>query len=250
MRIRVVSYNIHKGFTWSNSKLILNEIKHIVRQSNADLVLLQEVMGLNGNHANSKNAIATQFEYLADQVWSHYAYGQNAVYEGGDHGNAILSHFPIQEWKNTNISTNRFEQRGFLYAKVEVPESTDQKSVGQIIHLVCLHLDLLERGRRKQIQNLCEFIKKSIPAHEPLIVAGDFNDWSGRVSDEFLARANMTEVFKSLNGRYELSFPAVYPFLSLDRIFVKNIKIIEGKILHEGHGLSDHVPLFAELELN
>ena len=237
MKIRVVTYNIHKGFTWTNTKLILSEIKHIVKDSNADIVLLQEVMG------KSKMDTA-QFEFLADQVWTHYAYGKNAAYESGDHGNAILSHFPIQEWKNTNISTNRFEQRGFLYAKVEVPDCA-----GKVIHLISLHLDLLESGRRKQIQNLCVFLKHSIPKDEPLIVAGDFNDWSGKISDEFQEATQMSEVFKTTSGRYQPSFPALFPLLSLDRIFVRNFKIFNCKSLHEGHGLSDHVPLFAELEL-
>ncbi len=37
----------------------------------------------------------SQFAFLADEIWPHFAYGKNAIYSAGHHGNAILSKHPI-----------------------------------------------------------------------------------------------------------------------------------------------------------
>ena len=43
--LRVCSYNIHKGFSSTNSRYLLDEIKHAVQLVNVDLLFLQEVVG-------------------------------------------------------------------------------------------------------------------------------------------------------------------------------------------------------------
>ena len=45
----------------------------------------------------------TQFEFLADSIWSHYAYGKNAIYQHGHHGNAILSELPFAISNNVDV---------------------------------------------------------------------------------------------------------------------------------------------------
>ncbi len=102
MKMRILSYNIHKGFSIGNRDFILNDIKQALRDLNADILFLQEVLG---DHNDQKCKIpnwqtAIQFEYLADSVWPHFAYGKNAIYPEGHHGNAILSKFPITDWSN------------------------------------------------------------------------------------------------------------------------------------------------------
>ena len=100
--LKVLTYNIHKGFSATNLRFILHEIKQSLRHVDADIVFLQEVHGerkiSNNRFDNWPNS--RQFEYLADQVWHHYAYGKNAIYKSGHHGNAILSKYPFLEWEN------------------------------------------------------------------------------------------------------------------------------------------------------
>jgi len=56
-------------------------------------------------------------------VWQDYAYGRNAVYDYGDHGNAILSRFPIRSSENEDVSFHRRESRGLLHCEIELPGS-------------------------------------------------------------------------------------------------------------------------------
>lgn len=247
MRFRILSYNIHKGFSPTNTDFVLAEIRNSIREVKPELVFLQEVVGLNKKHESQLEnwPQQAQFEYLADQMWTHYAYGRNAVYDHGHHGNAILSLFPIIEWSNTDISTNRFEQRGFLYCRIKIPE------IDQHINVFCLHLNLLERGRMKQIQKLRQFINEKVNPHEPLIVAGDFNDWTGKISQTLEFDVGLVEAFFEAQGDYAKTFPAFFPFLKLDRVFCRNVKIAHAQCVSGGHWsrLSDHAALIVDFEL-
>ena len=55
-------------------------------------------------------------------MWSDYAYGRNAVYPEGHHGNAVLSRFPIEHYENRDVSVGESEKRGLLYCRITPPE--------------------------------------------------------------------------------------------------------------------------------
>ena len=148
MQLRVLTYNIHKGFSSFNRGFVLDELRTALRGTHADLALLQEVIGAHDGHKRKVDSWPTlpQFEFLADTVWRHYAYARNAVYPRGHHGNVILSRFPITSYDQENISTNSMEHRGLLHCVVELPSSKAR------LHLVCLHLGLTQRGRNQQLE--------------------------------------------------------------------------------------------------
>ena len=245
MKIRILSYNIHKGFTIGNTDFILKQIRTAMREVNADVLFLQEVLG---DHQDSRCSIpdwttAIQFEYLADSVWPHFAYGKNAIYAEGHHGNAILSKFPIVDWSNQTISTNRFEQRGFLKARVQIPQLEKE------IILANTHLDLTQSGRNQQASMIIDDLKKE--AETPWVLIGDFNDWNKKVAPRIEKELNAKEAFKFLHGKYPPTFPSFMPMLSLDRVFLNKITPIHAVTLKDGHWkkLSDHLPLYVELEI-
>lgn len=244
-RLRILSYNIHKGFSLGNQKYVLDLIKKSLQQYRVDLVLLQEVVGEHEKHFNKTipTLSESQFEFLADGVWSYFAYGKNAVYDQGHHGNAILSLHPISKSHNLNLSTNRWESRGLLHAILDV--ALDKK-----IHIMSLHLDLFEHGRQLQIQKVCEYINNNTHSDDIVILGGDFNDWGKKVSREIKSETSLEEVFLQIHGSYARTFPSFMPLLSLDRIYTKNLKPIEAHCLRGPiwRKLSDHLPILTEFE--
>lgn len=245
MKLKILSYNIHKGFTIGNRDFILEQIRLALRETNADILFLQEVLG---DHQDKKRLIpdwktAIQFEYIADSIWPHFAYGKNAVYPEGHHGNAILSKFPIIEWQNHSISTNRFEQRGLLKTRVMIPE------IEKELLLCNTHLDLTQTGRDIQTDMLVKHMQDE--KNCPWILVGDFNDWNKKVSPKIEKNLDAKEVFRTLHGKYPPTFPSFLPVLSLDRIFVHNLTPIKASALKEAHwkNLSDHLPLYVEIDL-
>ena len=243
MRIKVLSYNIHKGFDWKNQIYQIENIKKLIIDSRADIVFLQEVLGEN-KKLKKNGYIDTQISYLVDDIWPHSNYGKNAIYEEGHHGNLILSKFPITLFENINISTNRFEKRGLLLCQVKISE--------QKINVGCVHLNLLHSQRIKQYQLIGDHLFKKLNDEDtPLIMAGDFNDWNQKASDYFEKDLLMKEAFKDQHGQYAKTFPSFFPKLCLDRIYIKNIKPIFATLIRTSttKHYSDHLPILCELEL-
>lgn len=244
--MRVLSYNIHKGFSTLNRNFVLKSIKEAVRLVEADLVFLQEVCGRNNDHAKNHNEwpSSSQFEFLADEVWTHFAYGRNAIYSEGHHGNAILSHYPIESWENIDISTNAFESRGMLHSVMRIPK------VDQELHCICLHLDLLESGRQQQLVQVANRIESLIPKNAPLIVAGDFNDWKGRASEMLFREVDLKEAYYERHREHARTFPSWLPMLKLDRIHFRGLTLKDVRVLRGSpwNRLSDHAAVFAEFK--
>ncbi len=241
MRLRVLSYNIHKGFRLGNRGYVLKQIREAIRSVKADVVFLQEVHG----HGLADHPDQAQFEYLADTLWQHYAYGRNAVYEEGDHGNAILSRFPVSRWENIDLSTNPFEKRGLLHAVLEVPDAPTPR-----LHALCTHLNLWGSGRQKQCEAILKFIHQTIPSDEPVLLCGDFNDWRGHLPSRLRERVGLQEVFEACHGAPARSFPSFFPVLRLDRIHARGLGIHTATVCQgePWSGLSDHLGVLADLE--
>ena len=244
--VRILTVNLHKGFSALNRKFVLPQLRNAVREVAADIVFLQEVIGEHSGHSGRYPhwPEESQYEYLADSLWSDFAYGRNAIYPEGHHGNALLSKFPIISNKNVDATFSRSEQRGFLYCCLAQPKHMPP------IHTICVHLSLRERHRQQQIKLLCELID-SLPSTDPIIVAGDFNDWRMLGHEHLMKCAQLEEVFVSALGMPATTFPSRWPVLRLDRIYVRNIHVHHPVALERqpwSH-LSDHAPLAAELTI-
>lgn len=245
--LRICTWNIHKGFSQFNRRMVIHELRERLRQLGSDLVFLQEVQGQHHGHAlrHADWPVEPQYEFLADQMWPATAYGRNAVYDHGHHGNAILSRHPILQTDNHDLSAHRFEQRGLLHCVIEPAAS-------RRVHALCVHLGLTARGREQQYAILAAHIASTIPAGDALIVAGDFNDWHNRAEEQWSHALGLQEAHSVFHGRPARSFPASFPVLRLDRIYVRGLDVAEVK-LHCGSPwsrISDHAALTARLSLS
>ena len=239
--LHIATYNIHKGFSSFNQRLIVHELRDHLRALNIDIVFLQEVIGHHTEHATRyKNWPGlSQYEFLADSVWSDFAYGKNAIYDAGHHGNAVLSRYPIVAWENEDISAHRFEKRGMLHCEICIPGWQEN------LHCICVHLGLFKHGQRLQLKALSRHIEQMVPHQAPLVIAGDFNDWREIASHILAEQLDLTEVFELTKGRAARSYPSSLPLLRLDRIYVRGFQVSN---VHIHHGnpwsrISDHAAL-------
>ncbi len=279
--IRVVSYNIHKGRSASGKRESLADLRLGLYGLSPDLLFLQEVQGRN----QLQSSLDAQHESLAAALRMNTAYGCNVVRPYTDHGNALLSRFPILQYENQDISDHRMEQRGLLHAVIDID--------GRPVHCIVVHLGLFNSGRVRQVQALLDRIKRIVPADEPLLIAGDFNDWNNRLAPIFVQQLNLYEVFSfsprgQVDNRFRLrqpikwlrtrrksglvvpeqgiqlgvngaarmtppprTFPAAFPWLRLDRVYQRGFAVRNARVLvgDPWKQLSDHAPIQTELEL-
>ncbi|ADH86321.1 Endonuclease/exonuclease/phosphatase [Desulfurivibrio alkaliphilus AHT 2] len=246
MRLRVMSYNIHRAI--GVDRLFRPErIARIIKHHEPDLLLLQEVdVGV----PRSRNLdLAEELAGLCG--YPHRALGLNVALTKGHYGNATLSRFPIVAERNIDLTLPGHKARGCLYTALEIPESNGKSRPLAVFNL---HLGLSFNERPRQVGNLVKTPEfAALAPDDPCIVGGDFNDWFTRLSPMF------TEVmdFKCASSHQEdfqspyLTYPSFSPTGGLDKIFVRGpFAIVKRQRcrMQISKIASDHLPVLADLD--
>lgn len=245
--IHIVSYNIHKGMSPLNRLVKLQHMGQALADLSMDILCLQEVQGQNLKRAISFNEYPNQshHEWFGEYLSLSHSYGENVRYPHGNHGNATLSRHPLDPKHNVNITVSRLEKRGVLHSEV-TPDGW-----GVPVVVLNAHLNLLETDRAKQYQAISDYINSEIDKEKPLILAGDFNDWAKKAG-RFMADLGLNEVFYTKHGKHPATFPAKFPMISLDRIYVRHLTVLSAQVYGgvPWSDLSDHLPIGARLMLD
>ena len=239
--LRVATYNIHKGVQGIGPlrRLEIHNLGHAIEQLDADIVCLQEVRKSHRVEARffSDWPDMPQAEFLAPDGYSA-TYRTNAHTRHGEHGNAMLTRWPVRSHQHEDMSDHRFEQRGLLHAEVIVQ--------GLAVHVIVVHLGLIKASRVRQLAQIGRFVAREIPPDAAVLVAGDFNDWGTTV------RGAMQSIgLESLEGQRMRTFPSRLPVVQLDHVYSRGLipigqHVPRGRIWGQ---MSDHLPLIAEFKL-
>ena len=251
--LRIVTWNIHKGVRGlgMRKRLEIHNMQAAVATLDADLVCLQEVRRIN--HKEAANFThwpeLPQADFLAPPGYEA-VYRTNAFTKDGEHGNALLSRFPVSSHTHEDMSDHRFEQRGLLHATLAI--------AGKDVHVIVVHLGLIAASRQRQLAQLSQYIARDIPASDTVIVAGDFNSPIAPVRWAQTALAAQVEAKKSATRKPLLhalsghaTFPSRLPLVQLDHVFVRHAKIVSSHVpkSNEWARMSDHLPLIVEVQI-
>lgn len=243
--LQICSCNIHKGFSQLNRRMAIHEMRDCLGSLAPDVCLLQEVQGQHLRHErrHANWPVQPQHLFLAGEGM-YAAYGANARYEHGHHGNAVLSRFPILSTHNRDVTQHRLERRGILHCELGLPD-------GIQIHALSIHLSLTEQQRRRQLVMLSEYVDQHVPHQAPLLIAGDFNDWRQYGHQWLCERLQMCEAFTELDGRPARSFPSHLPVLRLDRVYLRGFRVLSAQVLSGApwSHVSDHAALSVRASL-
>lgn len=242
MRLRVVSYNIHKCIGGVDRRYRPERVEETIRHHAPDLVLMQEV----ANSAGRKHW-DRQVDLLGDHLgFRHRTWFPNHRFRrGGEYGNAILSRWPISATENIDLTVPGTKRRSVLHAHIRV--RTDARR-SRTLHVFCLHLGLTERIRDLQLRRfLASHPFAGLHANTPILVAGDFNDIWGSLGPQLLEPAG----FRGMRSRIR-TFPAWAPVQALDAMYVRGgatLGAVHRSRLPLATRASDHLPLIAELDV-
>lgn len=239
--VRIATYNIHKGVQGIGParRLEIHNLGHAVEQLDADIVCLQEVRKMHRREAEyfTHWPDVPQADYLAPEGYTA-VYRTNAHTRHGEHGNAMLSRWPVVSHQHEDMSDHRFEQRGLLHSEVEMH--------GLTVHVIVVHLGLIKASRVRQLAQLQQYIAREIPVDAAVVVAGDFNDW-GTTVQTALGKAGLV----AYTQQKAVTFPSRMPVVQLDHVYARGLTPVG---LHVPRGriwgkMSDHLPLIADFEL-
>jgi len=174
--LRVATYNIHKGVQGLGParRLEIHNLGLAVEQLDADLVCLQEVRKLHRREQRYFHhwPELPQADFLAPEGYEA-VYRTNAITKHGEHGNALLTRWPVVGHQHEDISDHRFEQRGLLHVEVDVQ--------GRNVHVIVVHLGLIPGSRIRQIERLQAFdepvyFHQVVASHGPTLPLRRFPD--------------------------------------------------------------------------
>lgn len=234
MDFRVLSYNIRKGKGGYRGKVTVGSMAEKLAARRADIILCQEVF-----HSTNHQGPA-QSSDLGERLSYRSVYEPNAVYRRGHHGNATLTHFNVHRYFNSNLSTNPIEKRGVLYSLIECHQGA--------VHVLNTHLGLNKAQRFKQVLNIAAILKEVCHDGRPVVLAGDFNDWTGQLDVAIRKYCGLVNAMETLDKQARRSWPSARPVFGLDRIYFRDLRLVGVRVLSKDpwDRLSDHLPVEAE----
>jgi endonuclease/exonuclease/phosphatase family metal-dependent hydrolase len=238
---RITTYNIHKC-RGLDRRVRPKRIAAVLKQIDADIIALQEVVGMD-EAAREHN----QVHAIAEELGLDFRIGENRRLRGAAYGNALLSRLPIIVDRNHDLTWRMNEPRGCLQVGI-TPRETDSQPVLQIYNA---HLGTGFFERRYQAHRLLDVIEDS-SSPSPRIVLGDFNEWTrGRATRLLSYHLNSAEP-ERLIGRAR-SYPGVFPLLHLDHVYYDSSLKLKKISVHRSRlalVASDHLPIVADFVLD
>lgn len=238
--ITVTSYNIHHG-QGSDGKLDLDRIANVIKQSKADIVILNEV----DNHYSRRSDNKDQAGILAKSLGMNMVFGPSIFAgEQGVYGNAILSKYPIISSTTHKLAkVAGTEQRSCLEIQIQIPR--------QIITVFGTHLDhTSERARIAQIEQILEIINAK---SEPTILAGDMNAHPASKTiamiKEKMTDAEAVAIEKTTGATYLGKNNERIDYIFISNDLMKNIKIYQVIKNETTEVASDHLPIKAMVRI-
>jgi endonuclease/exonuclease/phosphatase family metal-dependent hydrolase len=145
VKLRVLSYNIHKCIGGVDRRYEPERIAEVIRKQEADVLLLQEV-----DNGVSRSKGDKQTELLGELVGMRYHtwFPNVDVRGGGQYGNAVLSRYPMIESTNIDLTIRFKKARSVLHSVIRVRHD----DVDRTVHLFNMHLGLARFERRIQLR--------------------------------------------------------------------------------------------------
>lgn len=229
-RCVVASYNIHRcvGLDGRNDP---ERIARVIEEINPDVIGLQEVESRFGSVLDIH-----QLNYLAEETGLQAVAGSTILRDDSHYGNALLTRHRVQEVRTHDVSVGWHEPRGILDVDLDVH--------GERLRVLVTHFGLGPRERWRQTKLLL----KAVAAHpdESVVILSDFNEWFP-----------WSTCLRTMHGKLgkppsPSTFPAAWPIMALDRIWVapaRNLIELQPHRSTLSRVASDHLPLRATVDL-
>jgi len=244
--VRLMTWNVHKGIGGVDRRYAPWRIAAVIRHHDPDIAILQEVAdGIPRSHSDRQTEL-----WGAVLGYPYRVFAPDVRLRVGQWGNAILSRYPIIRTSHVNLSFPLKKRRGALCAELDIRLASGHR----LLNIVNVHLGLSGVERTWQVKRLLSVHPMSLPGyHRRIILAGDTNDWSGRLTRPrgALRQAGFAVAHGTHRGSPK-TFPPWLPVAKLDRFYFSG-PVVCRSAYRSGFSLarraSDHLPLVVDIDL-
>ncbi|HEU4628735.1 MAG TPA: endonuclease/exonuclease/phosphatase family protein [Gemmatimonadaceae bacterium] len=214
--IRVLVLNMHAG-TDAAGRDNLDRVAALVRETGADLVLLQEV-----DSAVARSGRVDQPAELARRTGFYARFGNALAYQGGGYGVATLSRWPITDARLVRLPVDppqeraggSHEPRGVLEVTVAAP--------GGPLHVLNTHLDPSadDHWRRQEADSVLSLaLTARAGGVLPVLVGGDFNSTPDSEVQARLRAGGLSDLWPTCGEGDGLTYPVEQPVKRIDYLY-------------------------------
>jgi endonuclease/exonuclease/phosphatase family metal-dependent hydrolase len=236
--LRLITWNIHKGIG-TDGKYRLDRVVKVLRDLEPDVVCLQEV-----DEGVGRSGYERQSQRLADELGFPYAaMGLNVRVGAGGYGNLTLSRHPLDEVHNVDLTIPWKKRRSGLVTRVRWGHPK-----GWLVANV--HLGLMHLERRAQVRRLISHLLEGSVAGQPVVLAGDWNEWRSRLVQDVVHRFGFHIARSDVAGAPWRTFPSRRPLVALDKILYRDpVRCRHVACVADlwTRTASDHLPLVVDL---
>jgi len=233
--VRVATYNIHRC-RGMDRRLLPSRITEVLREIDADVIALQEVIGAGPSGSGQAEEIGAALGM--GWIMAPVRHLRSHLF-----GNVVMSRFPIIQHGHYDLSWRTCEPRGCQRVDLDLGD-------GRLLHVYNVHLGTAVLERRYQAPRLAAFVHDH-RVTGPKIILGDFNEWM-----RGLATQTLSALFKSVDLHSHLrrrrTYPGIFPVVHLDHIYYEGeveVRKVELPRTRRALVASDHLPLVANLRI-
>jgi endonuclease/exonuclease/phosphatase family metal-dependent hydrolase len=232
--VRIATYNIHRC-RGMDRRTVPARIVDVLRDINADVIALQEVIGAGVQGAG-------QAEEIGAGLGMGWVMNSVRTLRHHQFGNVILSRYPIAHHSQYDLTWRTCEPRNCQRADLDID--------GHLLHVYNVHLGTAVLERRYQAQRLASFVHDR-RVTGPKVLLGDFNEWMrGLATKTLTALFESVDISKHLKRRH--TYPGLFPVVHLDHIYYDGpVRVLRVEMPRTRRSLmaSDHLPLVANLKI-
>ncbi len=239
--IRVLVYNVHAGKDAAGVDN-LPRVADLVRQTGADVVLLQEV-----DRGTRRSGQVDQPDVLARRTSFAVAFGKTLDYDGGEYGIAVLSRWPIAQQALMRLPVEPPQRRaGGSYEPRGVQRVIVRAPRGQMA-LVNTHLDASREDyyRRQEARTVLAVARD---AGSLVLVGGDFNSTPDSEVQTEVRQGGLRDAWLECGRGDGFTYPADTPTKRIDYLYLTGTTTCSRAEVLETTA-SDHRPLLVTVRL-
>jgi endonuclease/exonuclease/phosphatase family metal-dependent hydrolase len=227
--IRVITYNLHKGVGRGGRQTLIAAVDAL-QQCAPDVLACQEVF----HPPTGQRGQSDQIRKLLNHA---HVFAPNTFYRRGCHGNATFTSLAVLAHANIDVTESYFERRGILRTRLRHQDGE--------LELLNVHFSLTRRQRERQWAKLASTVLQA--SDVPVLVCGDFNDWSADLDRKAMRTGLLHNALWTLPKPARRTFPSRRPLLALDRIYFRGLRLLAIDVLRgpPWSALSDHLPVQA-----
>jgi endonuclease/exonuclease/phosphatase family metal-dependent hydrolase len=240
---RILVLNMHAGKD-AGGKSNLDGVAGLVKSTDADLVLLQEV-----DRRTNRSGRVDQVEVLQKSTKYDAAFAASLLsYDGGEYGIAVLSRGGIGYRSTIPLPVTPLQTRAGESHEPRVAQLVLAAVDAVNWYVLNTHIDPSDaQARAQEVGHIVEAIKLQRSESVPFVVGGDFNSPPDDPVQQTLKNAGMRDAWSECGQGDGFTYPADAPAKRIDYLFLTGdlhcsaARVIDTRI-------SDHRPVLVTLK--